>query len=283
MQWRSTSGSSARARSNSSGPSGGGARTSRGSCPLRYPDALARRRFFVDEIRAGEAVLSGDHAQHLRKVLRVQTGQQFEISDQSSVYLAEVTGFGKDQVRFRVLREEAQPPLPVRAVLLLSLVKFDHFEWAIEKATELGVERILPVVAERSEHGLEKAAAKRLERWQRIALESSQQSRRLQVPDIGLPAPLESALQIPARVRLFLNELEGTPLLNALPPEDSRAPSDEVAVLIGPEGGWTTEERAQAVEGGWTAVSLGPLILRAETAAAASLALVTNAWLARHK
>ena len=117
---------------------------------------MARRRFFVEAVRNERAEVSGETAEHLRRVLRVEAGQRFEIADNQSVYLAEVEGFRKDRVLFHVLeRLEAEAP-PVRVILLASLIKFDRFEWIVEKATELGAEAIVPVEAERSEKGLQR-------------------------------------------------------------------------------------------------------------------------------
>ena len=115
---------------------------------------MARRRFFVDSVRGPRAVLRGAEAQHVRRVLRAEPGQQYEISDNHDAYLAEIESLGRDQVSFRIL--DKLPPVepPVRLVLFAALVKFDRFEWILEKATELGVERVAPVEAERSEKGL---------------------------------------------------------------------------------------------------------------------------------
>src|SRR5258708_34452923 len=118
-----------------------------------------RRRFFVDQVRNGRAEISGADAQHLTRVLRVETGQQYEISDNRAVYLAKVESARKERVVFQtVSRLDASEP-PVNLILCASLIKFDHFEWMIEKATELGVARVIPVIASRTERGLEKAAA----------------------------------------------------------------------------------------------------------------------------
>jgi 16S rRNA (uracil1498-N3)-methyltransferase len=242
---------------------------------------MARRRFFVESVRAGRAELSGEAAQHLRRVLRAEPGQRFEISDNQSVYLAEIEGFQRDLVLFRLLaRIETEPP-PLRLILLAALIKFDRFEWLVEKATELGVEAIVPVEAERSEKGLDRAAGKRLERWRRIALESSQQARRARLPQITVSTSFAQALQTPAAGRYFLEEERGAPpLLSVLPEAVGRSPADTVCLLVGPEGGWVDEERRAAAAGGWQAASLGPQILRAETAAIAALAILTAAWYA---
>jgi 16S rRNA (uracil1498-N3)-methyltransferase len=229
----------------------------------------------VDAVHDGAAELRGDDAHHLARVLRAEPGQQYEISDGQSVYLAEISESRSNRVIFRVVEPIASPELPVHITLLPALVKFERLEWAVEKATELGVERIVPVQAARSDKGLFEASFKRAERWRRIARESSQQCRRVRVPEIAAAKPLREALMEPAEFRYFFDETGGPPLLRALP--DRRTPACHVALLVGPEGGWTDEERAQA-SSGWLAVSLGPQIVRAETAATAAVAIVINAW-----
>ncbi|MGC8791792.1 MAG: RsmE family RNA methyltransferase [Bryobacteraceae bacterium] len=242
---------------------------------------MARRRFFVDRVREQHAVLSGEPADHLRRVLRARPGDLYELSDNQSVYLAEIQGFGRGEVLFRILERLPAEQPPLRLVLQAALVKFDRFEWIIEKATELGVEQIQPVVAARSEKGLELGAVKRLERWRRIAREASQQARRARLPEITLPVSFEAALAESFTWRFFLDEeRSGAPLLRALPPAAERRSEDRVAILVGPEGGWTESERAAASAAGWHAVTLGSYILRAETAATAAVALLVNAWLA---
>jgi len=152
--------------------------------------------------------------------------------------------------------------------LALSIFKFDHMEWAIEKCTELGVSRIVPVIARRTDSHLATAAAKRLDRWQRIALAAAQQSRRSAPPEILPPVKLREVLGIQAASRIVLSESETELMLGEV------AASGEIALAIGPEGGWTEEERQLFRESGWTSASLGKTILRAETAAIAALAVV---------
>jgi 16S rRNA (uracil1498-N3)-methyltransferase len=238
---------------------------------------MACRRFFVDAVSDSRASLAGQEARHLRQVLRAEVGQRYEISDNRSVYLAEIESLAKDRVLFRVLEELAPAPPPVRIRLLLALIKFDRFEYALEKATELGVESVLPVCSERCEKGLEKAAAKRLDRWRRIVREASQQARRARLPEVLAPAAFEAAIAGASPCSYLLDEEPGaSPIAAALPAR--RAREDLVSVLVGPEGGWTGAERAAALQAGWTPVSLGPNILRAETAAIAALAVVTSLW-----
>jgi len=229
--------------------------------------------FYVDEVRGGRAWIRGETAEHLRRVLRVETGQQFEISDRQDTYLAAVTGLSKDAVEFD-LQERLPARRPgARITVLASLVKFDHFEWMLEKCSELGAATLVPVVAARSEAGLDKAALKRQGRWTRISEESGQQCRRLQPmtikPCIGFAAAVKAA----GTVRLFLDEGGGLPLLNCLPDA-----LDQIALLVGPEGGWTEQEREHANSAGWTAVTLGESILRAETAAIAAVSQIQGKW-----
>jgi 16S rRNA (uracil1498-N3)-methyltransferase len=221
--------------------------------------------------------MRGEEARHLTRVLRVEAGQRYEISDHTSIYLAEITEQRGDRVVFRVLEELPSPEPPVRTTLLAALIKFDRFEWTIEKATELGVDRIVPVDAARTEKGLLAASVKRADRWVRIARESSQQSRRLRPPEITPAVRFASALSEAADYRYLLEEESAAPLLRCLPAV--RPPSARAALLVGPEGGWTDAERESARRAGWQPVSLGPQIMRAETAAAAALAIVWNAWL----
>lgn len=234
---------------------------------------MARRRFFVPEVHSGEASLEGDEAKHLTQVLRVETGQLYEISDNEHVYLAEVTQARKSGVVFRVLEKfpDAEAPNPV--AVLVALVKFERLEVVLEKATELGATEIRLVKAERSERGLDLAAPKRMHRWQRIALEASQQSRRTRLPAIAGPVSFSDALRFESDYRLFLDEdRTGASILDVV---TRRAPA---ALLIGPEGGWPDHEREAARAAGWTPVSLGPLVLRTETAAVAALAVLNSVF-----
>jgi 16S rRNA (uracil1498-N3)-methyltransferase len=235
---------------------------------------MARRRFFVDQVRNGEAVIEGENAHHLTRVLRVEAGQKYEITDTHRVWLAEVKTARKSVVEFEVIEElEAGQELPP-TTLYLALIKFDSFEWAVEKATELAVSRIVPVEATRSERGLADGARKRVERWRRIAREASEQSRRLRAPEIDDPVRFEEMLKDDSAQRVWLDERPGAPKLI----ETLKA--DSAALAIGPEGGWADPERERFAQAAWTGASLGPAILRAETAVCATLAVrIQTAWL----
>jgi 16S rRNA (uracil1498-N3)-methyltransferase len=232
---------------------------------------MARRRFFVDRVLNGQAEITGENAHHLTRVLRVEAGQKFEITDNQRAWLATVETARKDVVRFAVEEELPTGPELPDVTLYLALIKFDRFEWAVEKATELGVTRIVPFEAGRSEQGLFAGAQKRVDRWRRIAREASEQSRRLRATEIDLPARLP--LSDVSTHRVWLDEQPGaTPLMTAF----SMRSQNSVALVVGPEGGWIDAERGKFSESGWQAASLGPCILRAETAVCAALAVVSQ-------
>ncbi len=245
---------------------------------MAYLVYMARRRFFVDEVRKGHAEIRGENAHHLTRVLRVEAGQTFEISDSTRVWLATIESARKDLVSFAVVEELEPGPEAPPVTLYLALIKFDRFEWAVEKATELGVTRVVPVDTARSERGLFEGARARAERWRRIAREAGEQSRRLCPPEISDPVKFASALKDESAARIWLDERPGALLLlRALEPAGPGSAALSAARIIGPEGGWTDPERTALADAGWQAASLGPSILRAETAVCAALAVVSQA------
>jgi 16S rRNA (uracil1498-N3)-methyltransferase len=219
-------------------------------------------------------VLAGDAAHHLGRVLRAEPGQLYELSDGTSVWLGKIEFAGKDQIEFSLVE-----PIPIinsslHKTLLLAVVKFDTFEWALEKATELGVNRIVPVAAARSEKGLLAAAGKRADRWKKILFESSHRCEGC-LPVIEAVTTLKDALAASqSQLKLMLSEQpEVRPLRKIL--RDRTA--DSVALAIGPEGGWTNPEFSAAEQAGFEEASLGSLILRTETAVTACLASLNYA------
>lgn len=234
-----------------------------------------RRRFIADSWTDTTASLTGDQAVHLARVLRAEVGQVYDIVANGFLHRAEIIAVSDKEVTFALHEElEADAALPLH--LLLAVFKFDHFEWAVEKATELGVVRVTPVLAQRTEKHLALAAPKRAERWRRIALEASKQSRRTDVPEIAEPVSLKLALEREASaVRILLSETEQTTTLaEAL--GASRSELSGVALAVGPEGGWTAEEMGLFTQHEWLHVTLGSRILRAETAAIAAIAIAST-------
>ena len=234
-----------------------------------------RRRFFVDKFENQRAVMEGEAAHHLGRVLRAQPGQLYELSDGSHVWLGRIEAVSRNKVDFLLLEELAAYEPDIETTLLLSVVKFDAFEWALEKATELGVHTILPLAAARSEKTLLASAPKRAERWKKILHDASQQSRRVRLPVLEPLAAPETAFRGHREgVRILLSEdPDAKPLRDVL-----RRRHDHPAVLaIGPEGGWTEPELEGARSAHFTIASLGRLILRTETAVIAALANINFA------
>lgn len=241
---------------------------------LSYNFAV-RRRFFVEQFNGQSAAIEGDAAHHLGRVLRAQPGQLYELSDGQTVWLGRIEAVSRKRVDFALLEPIGAPYPSTDITLLLSIVKFDAFEWAIEKATELGVSTVVPLAAARSEKGLLAAANKRVERWQKILLEASQQSRRLRVPILQpLQTPRDAFVTHPAGSKVLLSERFDAPSLRQLlvPEKGSQA-----VLAIGPEGGWTDSELASATAAEFCEASLGKRILRTETAVIAALASLNYA------
>lgn len=235
-----------------------------------------RRRFLVDSFEAGRAVLHGENARHLGRVLRARPGQIYELSDGSAVWLAKVAEVQPDSVEFALLKPIEACRLHLDVTLLLSVIRFAHFEWAIEKATEMGVAAIQPIASVRTDLGLLEAAPKRQARWEKIAREAAQQARRLAPPRVfPLLSPQEAFSPSSAELKLLFSERLHLPPLESVRPS---APIASAAVAFGPEGGWTDREVALAQEAGFREVSLGPLILRTETAVVAALAILLCSW-----
>lgn len=244
---------------------------------------MTRRRWIVEHWDEATATITGARAEHLARVLRARPGMEADVVAGGRVFHAEIAAVSREgehgEVRFNLIAEaQADPALPV--TLVLSIYKFDSMEWAIEKATELGVAAIAPVMARRTDKHLAQAAGKRVERWRRIAHEAAQQSRRSDVPSIEAPAPLAERVRAQSLAhRVVLAEQERATTLRSLVDQAIEASGDEmpaIEIAIGPEGGWATEEESLFDANGWRAATLGPRILRAETAAIAALAVVAS-------
>jgi 16S rRNA (uracil1498-N3)-methyltransferase len=238
-----------------------------------------RRRFFVDRFDSNSAQLRGDAAEHLGRVLRAETGQLYELSDGATVWLAKIERValskrGDNRIEFALVEPIPARGSGLRIELLLSLIKFDRFEWCIEKATELDADTITPLAAARTDKPLVAAAPKRLARWEKIALESAQQSRRLRPPALHPPlAPEKAFAESSAACKILLSERLDVPSLRqVLATSAASNPAAAVALAIGPEGGWTDQEIAAARAASFAEASLGENILRTETAVLAAMA-----------
>jgi 16S rRNA (uracil1498-N3)-methyltransferase len=234
---------------------------------------MTRRRWIADEVSGDRAFLLGKNAEHLARVLRARVGQQFEISTPAGVRMGEIVEIEPERVVFSTRdlpRSDVRPAIS-QIHLYLAIFKFDRFEWAVEKCTELGASSIVPVIAARTDAYLASAARKRVERWRRIAHEAAQQSRRDAVPQVADPEKIEAAISNASGKRVVLAETEREHRLADLVEHASK-----VSLAVGPEGGWTESELASFAQNQWMSASLGSMILRAETAAITALAIAQS-------
>ena len=230
---------------------------------------MTRRRWIADRVEGDRAFLLGPNATHLFRVLRAKAGQQFDIAANGVLRHGTIVQAAMDQVEFELGDEVASTALPYVTVYL-SIFKFDRLEWALEKLTELGVSSIRPMIAQRTEQHLAKAAPKRVERWRKLAREAAQQARRIAPPEIADPLALKKAIAEEKGSRIVLAEAEEQLLLKTAL-AGCEAP---LALAFGPEGGWSEIEIELFKASGWKTASLGHTILRAETAAIAATAVV---------
>jgi 16S rRNA (uracil1498-N3)-methyltransferase len=234
---------------------------------------MTRRRWIADEVSGNHAALVGPHAEHLAVVLRARIGQRFDIATGETLRAGRITSVTPERVEFELGEELAASTLP-KITLLLAIFKFDRMEWAIEKCTELGVARVIPIIARRTDAHLLRAATTRVDRWERISRQASEQSRGTAPPVIDPPLKLKEATALAAPTRILLAESEHQcALKDAL---QSHSPDDELFLAVGPEGGWTADELALFTHAGWIAATLGNTILRAETAAIAATAIAIS-------
>src|SRR5579863_4268187 len=233
---------------------------------------MTRRRFIADEFSHDRAALIGEHADHLARVLRARVGQEFDVAAGSTVRRGKILSVSNARVEFE-LGDELSSQASTEITLALSIFKFDRMEWAIEKCTELGVSRIIPLISRRTDSHLASASIKRVDRWQRIARQAAEQSRRAAPPEIPVPLKVAEVLKFPQPLRILLSESENQTLLrDALPRETATG----IALAIGPEGGWTDDELQSFHQAGWISAYLGSTILRAETSAIAATAVVIS-------
>jgi 16S rRNA (uracil1498-N3)-methyltransferase len=234
---------------------------------------MTRRRWIADEYSGDRAVLIGQHAAHLARVLRARVGQEFDIATGERLRRGRVTSVSRERVEFEMGND--LPAAPQRDITVaLAIFKFDRLEWAVEKLTELGAANIVPFVAARTDAHLAVAAGKRVERWRRIVREAAEQSRRIAPPEVSDPVKLKQVVQLAADLRIVLAESEEDESLSQV--LATIRSNQSVAIAIGPEGGWTDAELSQFTAAGWRSASLGENILRAETAAIAAVAVVQS-------
>ena len=239
---------------------------------------MTRRRFYAPpnafNLARQTVMLATDEARHLREVLRLKTGDEVYVFDgRGHEFRCVVTISRRDSAELRIEAEvePARPESHLQLNLCVALLKGDKFDLVVQKATELGVKKITPLITRYADIHLRDAAeaTKRVARWQRIALEAAKQSGRAFVPEITLPVKFDSALDTDGLGVMF-SERDGETLQN-LPSRDETV---SLTVLVGSEGGWADEEIESARARNFHIITLGGRILRAETAAITVTALI---------
>jgi 16S rRNA (uracil1498-N3)-methyltransferase len=237
---------------------------------------MARRRFLVDQVEGNRAHLRGSQAHHLARVLRARPGQLVELSDRETVWLGRIDRVSSGEVEFELVERVAAAGSLSRLVLLAALIQFQRWEWFLEKGAELGVSEIIPLAAARCAKHLLGAAAKRAARWERILRQAAEQSRRTEPPLLEpLASPADAFPRVDTEVKILLSEKGDARLLREWLAERP-SPPRAAALAVGPEGGWTEKELAAARAAGFQEASLGPTILRTETAVLAALAILSH-------
>ncbi len=238
---------------------------------------MTEPRFFVPpkNIQGLEIRIVGDDVNHIRNVLRLKPGENVIVCDgRGSVYETQIIRIGKQEVITRILKHQVQETLPPHVALFQGLPKGTKMDFIVQKATELGVFKIVPVVMERTVVKLNAIKdGNRVQRWRRIALEAAKQCQRATLPEVLEPISLVQSLELLPNfdsILVFWEEEKKTSVREVL---NDRLP-EKVAMVIGPEGGLTEEEVLAIRDIGGQTVTLGNLILRTETASIVGLAIV---------
>jgi len=246
---------------------------------------MTRRRFYAPPsafISDQSLTLPAEEARHLRDVLRLKPGDEVYVFDgEGKEFRCEIEESRKDTARLKIHAAvaPARPESLLRLTLAVALLKNDKFDLVVQKATELGAVRIVPVMTKLADIRLrdESDAARRVTRWQRIALEAAKQSGRALVPEVGQPISFAVLAQtVPDQSKVMFSEREGQSLQEF---KDSLTGNRQaMAALVGSEGGWTDEDLSLARNNDWTIVTLGGRILRAETAAITAMVLLQHVY-----
>ena len=231
-----------------------------------------------EEIAGDRVIITGQRAHHMSRVLRMSCGDVFVVvAPGGRQWTAQLEEIDSEVLTGRLLHERPRSTEPsLHVTLAMAILKGDKMDWVIQKATELGVHRLVPVMCQRSVTRIppNKVSA-RTKRWQRIALQAAGQSQRCAVPIVSSPRPLGSVLEEVSPVSIMAYEGESQ---KGLPQVLTDPSPSQVTLLIGPEGGFAPEEVEEARCRGVGTVGLGPRILRAETAALALLSMVMFRW-----
>lgn len=235
--------------------------------------------FFISstEIQQGQVTITGLLAHHLSQSLRIKPQQHILVgTEQRQRFLVEITHVQRDTIVGNIVEE--QPPVlrtHPSIHLGMALLKGDKMDWVIQKACELGVGTLTPLLTQHSVPRIHPARTNRqIDRWKRIALEAAQQSEQWEIMDIQTPTPIETFFTEATQKAssLFLSERTSAPGISSISLPSSE--KETIILLVGPEGGWSDQERELSHHTGIQAVSLGRGILKADTAALVAISLI---------
>ncbi len=248
---------------------------------------MTSNRFAIkkDDIHSSSVILYGEEHHHLRKVARINPKDEVWLFDEHGThYFARVEEIQKERTRLIILEKQDASSPRVKITLAQALIKSKGMDNVIQKATEFGVTTLIPVITERTVVRIEGKTEKKLERWKKIIRAAAKQSHISFLPSILPPMALEKLVKERNEVKkLMLSENKGIHLRDVIlhgvgPGEEKEGLPSSVIVLVGPEGGWTDEEERYILDHGYDAVSLGKQVLRTETAALSSLAIISHFW-----
>ena len=225
------------------------------------------QRYFNDKIDNNMVTLNQDDSYHIKKVMRMKLGEQIEVVSNKICYIAEITSLDTDNVQAKIIeKKEENPEMGIKVSLVQSLVKEQKMDFIIQKATELGVGEIIPYEATRSIIKKNGKEDKKIDRWQKIAKEASEQSKRVEIPKIMPILSLNELIQLDNYdVKILCTVRENSKnIKNIL---SNVKTNDTMLIVVGPEGGFTEQEEEKMIENGFITVSLGSTVLRTETVA----------------
>ena len=248
---------------------------------------MTANRFFIgkNSIKSGFIFLQRKEHDHLSRVVRKKPGDEVVLFDAAgNTFLAKIESVHKDQTKLSVIKKLPLKEKGVDIILGQAMLKTKNMEFIIQKATELGIHRLVPIKAERTIIKLKDGGKQKLDRWKKISLSASKQSGRSNLMKIELPVSLQELVEtfnfsykilLTEKAKKNLKEIILYPFFEN--PEDPEIPSS-IIILVGPEGGWTDKEEEYIVKYGYTRACLSDLVLRSETAAVSAISALTLFW-----